>query len=197
MKYLVIFTSILLACCLFCGFMPSETDFEIYENTVRLHVIANSDSEHDQSVKLFVRDRVLEELRVLLEGTEAQEDAVSVIENNLEYLRTVCNETLEALGEESSAELYLKNEKYPTRHYENISLPAGVYRSLQIKIGNAEGKNWWCVLFPTLCTNAAKTEEALIKTGFTSDQIGVLTNADHPKYKLKFKILEFFGENFS
>ena len=197
MKYLVIFTSVVLACCLFCGFMPSESDFEIYENTVRLHVIANSDSEHDQSVKLFVRDRVLEELRILLEDAEEQTDAVAVIEENLEYLRAVCNETLEALGEEPSAELYLKNEKYPTRHYENISLPAGVYRSLQIRIGNAEGKNWWCVLFPTLCTSAAKTEEALVRTGFTSDQIGVLTNGESPKYKLKFKIMEFFGENFS
>ena len=174
-----------------------ETDFEIYENTVRLHVIANSDSEHDQSVKLFVRDRVLSELQILLADTESPTDAVTLIEENLEHLRAVCNETLEALGEDATANLYLKEEKYPTRHYENISLPAGVYQSLQIRIGNADGQNWWCVLFPTLCTSAAKTEAALIKTGFTSDQIGVLTNGDHPKYKLKFKILEFFGENFS
>ena len=197
MKYLVIFTALILACCLCCGFMPSEEDMEIYENTVRLHVIANSDSEHDQSVKLLVRDSVLAELNVLLENAETQEEATAVIEMNLEHLRAVCNETLEALGEETSAELYFKQEKYPTRHYENISLPAGVYQSLQIRLGEADGKNWWCVLFPTLCTSAAKTEEALVKTGFTSDQIGVLTNGDHPKYKLKFKILEFFGENFS
>ena len=102
-----------------------------------------------------------------------------------------------ALGEEMTADLYLKQEKYPTRHYENISLPAGVYQSLQIRIGDADGRNWWCVLFPTLCTSAAKTEAALIKTGFSSDQIGVLMGGENPKYKLKFKILEFFGENFS
>lgn len=197
MKYLVIFTALILACCLFCGFIPSQADFEIYENTVRLHVLANSDSEHDQSVKLFVRDRVLSELQILLENAQTQQDAVAVIEENLEYLRGVCNETLTALGEEPSAQLYLKQEKYPTRHYEQLSLPAGVYQSLQIRIGDAEGRNWWCVLFPTLCTSAAKTEESLIKTGFTSDQIGVLTNGESPKYKLKFKILEFFGENFS
>jgi len=197
MKYLVIFTSVVLACCLFCGFMPSQEDFEIYENTVRLHVIANSDSDHDQSVKLLVRDRVLAELQSLLSETEAQEDAVRVIAENLERLRAVCNETLVALGEEPTAQLYLKQEKYPTRHYESMSLPAGVYESLQIRIGNAEGRNWWCVLFPTLCTGAAKTEEALVKTGFTSGQIGVLTNGESPKYRLKFKILEFFGENFS
>ena len=197
MKYLVMFTALVLACCLCCGFIPSEEDMEIYENTVRLHVIANSDSEHDQSVKLLVRDSVLTELNVLLENADTQEEAAAIIEANLEHLREVCNTTLEALGEEMTAELYFKQEKYPTRHYENISLPAGVYQSLQIRLGDADGKNWWCVLFPTLCTSAAKTEEALVKTGFTSDQIGVLTNGDKPKYKLKFKILEFFGENFS
>ena len=197
MKYLVVFTALILACCLFCGFMPSAEDMEIYENTVRLHVIANSDSERDQSVKLFVRDRVLSELQILLADTVSTEEAVAVIEENLDHLRAVCDETLEALGEEMTAELYLKQEKYPTRHYENISLPAGVYQSLQIRIGDADGKNWWCVLFPTLCTSAAKTEAALIKTGFSSDQIGVLMGGENPKYKLKFKILEFFGENFS
>ena len=197
MKYLVMFTALVLACCLFCGFIPSEEEMDIYENTVRLHVIANSDSEHDQSVKLSVRDSVLCELNVLLAEAQTQEEATEIIECNLDHLRTVCNETLEALGEEPNAELYFKQEKYPTRHYENISLPAGVYQSLQIKLGEADGQNWWCVLFPTLCTSAAKTEEALIKTGFTSDQIGVLTGGDRPKYKMKFKIMEFFGENFS
>ena len=197
MKYLVMFTALVLACCLFCSFIPSEEDMDIYENTVRLHVIANSDSEHDQSVKLLVRDSVLAELSVLLESAQTQEEAVKIIEENLEHLRTVCNETLESLGEELTAELYFKEEKYPTRHYENISLPAGIYQSLQIKLGDADGRNWWCVLFPTLCTSAAKTEEVLIETGFTSDQIGVLTGGESPKYKLKFKILEFFGENFS
>ena len=197
MKYLVIFTALVLACCFLCSFVPTESDFEIYRNTVRLHVLANSDSEHDQSVKLYVRDRVLDELRILLETAESKEDAVAVITENLEYLRLVCNETLEALGEEKTAVLTLSDEKYPTRRYENISLPAGVYQSLQIKIGEAEGQNWWCVLFPTICTSAAKTETALIKTGFTSEQIDILTDGETPKYKIKFKILEFFGENFS
>lgn len=197
MKYLVIFTALILVCCFLCGFVPTESDFEIYRNTVRLHVLAHSDSEHDQSVKLFVRDRVLEELRILLENTENPEDAIAVITENLEYLRDVCNETLAILGEEKTAVLILSEEKYPTRHYENMSLPAGVYQSLQIKIGEAEGQNWWCVLFPTLCTNAAKTESALIKTGFTPEQIDILTDGESPKYKIKFKILEIFGENFS
>lgn len=197
MKYLVLFTALVLACCFLCSFIPTDADFEIYENTVRLHVIAHSDSEKDQRIKLLVRDKILEELQILLENTKNHEEAMTVIAENLEYLRLISNETLAALGEDKTAIVYLKEEKYPTRHYENLSLPAGVYQSLQIKIGAAEGKNWWCVLFPTLCTSAAKTESTLIKTGFTQEQIGVLTNGESPKYKIKFKILEFFGENFS
>ena len=197
MKYLVMFTAMMLSLCFLCSFVPTETDFEIYRNTVRLHVIANSDEEHDQSVKLFVRDRVLEELRILLENAENPQDAVTVISENLEYLRGICNETLEALGEEKTAVLILSEEKYPTRRYENMQLPAGVYQSLQIRIGEADGANWWCVLFPTLCTNAAKTQTALIKTGFTPEQIEILTDGESPKYKIKFKILELFGDYFS
>lgn len=197
MKYLVTFTCLVLACCLFCGFIPTESDRIIYENTVRLHVLANSDSEHDQSVKLTVRDAVLAEMETLLSDAENPEDAVSVISENLDRIREVCNDTLTSLGETYTATVILSEEKYPTRNYETLSLPAGVYESLRIKLGSAEGKNWWCVLYPALCTNVAKTEESLIKTGFSPEQIEILTNGESPKYKIKFKFLEIFGEAFS
>ena len=144
MKYLVMFTALVLALCFLCSFVPTESDFAIYRNTVRLH---------------FVRDRVLEELRILLENAEAPEDAVAVIAENLEYLRLVCDETLAALGEEKKAVLTLSEEKYPTRHYENMQLPAGVYRSLQIKIGDAKGQNWWCVLPKRLQASSLKVPQ--------------------------------------
>ncbi len=197
MKYLVTFTCLVLACCLFCGFIPTKSDRIIYENTVRLHVLANSDSEHDQSVKLTVRDAVLAEMETLLSDAENPEDAVSVISENLDRIREVCNDTLASLGETYTATVILSEEKYPTRNYETMSLPAGVYESLRIKLGSAEGKNWWCVLYPALCTNVAKTEESLIKTGFSPEQIEILTNGESPKYKIKFKFLEIFGEAFS
>lgn len=197
MKYLVTFACLVLACCLFCGFMPTDNDRIIYENTVRLHVLANSDSEHDQNVKLAVRDAVLEEMQTILANAENHEDAVAVITESLDRIRKVCNETLEALGEELTATVILSEESYPTRHYETMSLPAGTYQSLRIQIGAAEGKNWWCVLYPALCTNVAKTEESLIKTGFSPEQIEILTDGESPKYKIKFKFLEIFGEAFS
>ncbi len=197
MKYLVLFTALILVFCLFCGFMPTEADMAIYENTVRLHVLANSDSEHDQSIKLLVRDVVLAELRTLMETAENPDEASRIIAENLDHLRAVCEKTLRDLGEEHAVTLYLSEEKYPTRDYESIRLPAGMYESLRIEIGEAEGKNWWCVLYPALCTDVAKTEASFIKTGFTSEQIEVLTGGESPKYKIKFKILEIFGENFS
>ncbi len=197
MKYLVIFTALILTFCIFCGFMPTEADLAIYENTVRLHVLANSDSEHDQEIKLLVRDAVLTELRALMENAENPEDASAIITEHMDRLRAVCEETLRALGEDHLVTIYLSEEKYPTRDYETIRLPAGMYQSLRIEIGEGAGKNWWCVLYPALCTDVAKTEASFIKTGFTSEQIDVLTGGESPKYKIKFKILEIFGENFS
>ena len=197
MKYLVLFTALILMFCLFCGFMPTADDLAIYEDTVRLHVLANSDSEHDQRVKLIVRDAVLKELQTVMAEAKTPDEAAQIIAKNLDHLREICKETLASLGEEHDVVLYLSKEKYPTRDYGTIRLPAGMYESLRVEIGEAEGQNWWCVLYPALCTDVAKTEASFIKTGFTSEQIDVLTGGNDPKYKIKFKILEIFGENFS
>ena len=197
MKYLMLFTVLILAFCLFCGFMPTGEDMAIYENTVRLHVLANSDSEHDQNVKLLVRDAVLKEIHGYMEHVETLTDAKTVITDNLDRLRAVCEKTLQDLGEDRTVALYLSKEKYPTRDYGTLRLPAGIYESLRVVIGEAKGQNWWCVLYPSLCTDVAKTEASFIKTGFTSEQIDVLTGGENPKYKIKFKILEILGENFS
>ncbi len=197
MKYLVLFTAAVLCLCMFCSFMPTPQDFEIYENTVRLHVLANSDSDHDQKVKLLVRDAVLCEMECLLANAESYENANTILAENLEHLRAVCNETLASLGESARATIMLSKENYPTRHYEAMSLPAGTYQSLQIYIGEAKGQNFWCVLYPTLCVSPAKAEAELIKTGFSADQIEIITGGESPKYKIKFKILEFFGEAFA
>ncbi len=197
MKYLVMITSLILALCLFCGFMPSASDMEVYDKTVRLHVLANSDSTHDQSVKLKVRDAVLDELRALMENARDAEDAASVLAENLDGIREICEVTLSELGEELAVAVCLSEEKYPTRTYETISLPAGNYMSLRIELGEAVGQNWWCVLYPALCTDVAKTEASFIRTGFTSEQIEVLTGGESPRYKIKFKLLELLGESFS
>ncbi len=197
MKYIALFSALLLILTLFCGFMPTEDDRMIYENTVRLHVLAASDEAHDQEVKLIVRDAVLLAVREWMQDAKSPEEASALLGEHLDEIRHIAEDTLDALQEDKSVTVYLSEEKYPTRDYGTMRLPAGVYQSLRIEIGEGKGQNWWCVLYPSLCTDVAKTEAALIKTGFTSEQIGVICGGESPKYKIKFKILEIFGEHFS
>jgi stage II sporulation protein R len=192
MKGLTIFTSLVLIVCALCSFLPVGNEAEIYDKTVRLHVIANSDTEHDQSIKLYVRDAVLSEVAALTENAASAEEAEAAINASLGYIRDKAKAALEEIGDHSAVNVTLSEEYYPTREYEGFRLPAGRYTSLRILIGEAEGQNWWCVLYPELCTRSAKAEETLIKTGFSKDQIDILTGGEKPQYRLKFKILEFF-----
>ena len=178
MRYLVIFTSLVLAVCLLCSFMPTKNDMKIYDDIVRLHIIAASDSEEDQRLKEGVRDAVLPEL--FLSAT-------------LDAVRETAENYLLSNGCEYPVSVTVSREVYPERTFKNITLPAGEYTSLRIMIGEAVGRNWWGVLFPQLCTGAASAEKELKKTGFTSDQIKILTESESPKYKIKFKILEIFS----
>lgn len=197
MKGLTVFTSLVLIICALCSFMPLADEAEIYDNTVRLHVIANSDSEHDQSVKLSVRDAVLEKITAITQDCTSVEEAEAAITENIGVICDVAQNALFELGEDKEVSVTLSEEYYPTRDYEDFSLPAGNYTSLRVMIGEAEGHNWWCVLYPELCTNTAKTGETLVQTGFSKDQIDILTGGEEPKYRLKFKILEIFEKSFS
>lgn len=196
MKGLTVFTTLVLVVCALCSFMPLADEAEIYDNTVRLHVIANSDSEHDQSVKLCVRDAVLDTITDITSGCTNADEAEKAIAENISLICDIAKNTLESLGEQSNVSVTLSEEYYPTRDYEGFSLPAGTYSSLRIMIGEAAGQNWWCVLYPELCTNTAKTGETLVQTGFSKEQIDILTGGDEPKYRLKFKILEIFEKSF-
>ncbi len=196
MKGLTIFTCLVLIVCALCSFLPISDEAQIYENTIRLHVIANSDSERDQSVKLSVRDAVLCEIAALTDGAEDVYEAQRIMEANLDVIQKIAEEHLASIGEDASVKVTLSEEYYPTREYEDFRLPAGTYTSLRIMLGEAQGKNWWCVLYPELCTGGAKTEETLIQTGFSKEQIDILTGGEQPKYRLKFKILEIFQQGF-
>ena len=196
MKGFTLFTSLVLIVCVLCSFMPLSDEAEIYDNTVRLHVLANSDSEHDQNIKLCVRDEVLSCITEITEGAQNAEEASELIAENIQIICGAAKDSLSALGEDKEVSVTLSNEYYPTREYEDVRLPAGSYTSLRVMIGEAQGQNWWCVLYPELCTGAAKVGETLVKTGFSKDQIDILTGGEEPKYRLKFKILEIFEKSF-
>ncbi len=153
----------------------------IYDNTVRLHILANSDSEYDQEVKLAVRDAIIQNSVYL--------DAITDI-NELETEMIRIAQTVE--GVESVRAEYGK-EYYETREYDGVMFPAGTYTSLRLIIGSGEGQNWWCVLFPPLCLSAATAQDALEDTGMSEDEANVFTKTDKVQYKFRFKILEWIG----
>ena len=174
--------------------LPVHSESLIYDKVLRLHVIANSDSEEDQTLKLFVRDAILEKTNVLLSQTTSREDARLIIEENLTELQKIAKSTVKENGYSYPVSIEFGEEEYPTRTYESCAFPAGEYLSLKIKIGSAQGKNWWCVLFPPLCLSAASGKDAYTSVGLTDSQYQIITDTNKPKYKLRFKILESFSE---
>ena len=194
MKKTVIFTTLILILAALLPILPTAEDAQIYERTLRLHVIANSDSKADQEVKLLVRDAVLELLKDDLEQAQSREDAAAMAEANREAILSCARRILTEQGYEGEVSLQLCEEYYPRKEYGEVCLPAGRYLSLQIKLGESKGQNWWCVLFPTLCTSSAKPREELVDAGFTLGQIRLITDSDSPRYKIKFRLLELFNK---
>ena len=177
---------------------PRSTDYELYDKIIRLHVLANSNSKEDQELKLKVRDGMLDTVASLTEGCTSKSEAEAVLKASTELLKENAEATLRENGSSYSVTVTVGQEKYPEREYEGLRLPSGEYCSLRVMIGEAEGRNWWCVLFPPLCVGSASSvKEELVSVGFTPDQIRVLTDTDSPKYRIRFKILDIIGSIFS
>lgn len=156
---------------------------------IRLHVIAQSDTEEDQQLKLRVRDKTLMWLSPLLDKAENVQDAKEIIKEQLPYLEVAAQREIDKTGLSYGASAVIENERYPTREYEDFALPAGDYVSLKITLGEGEGKNWWCVVFPPLCMAAVSEQEAFSEL---SEESAELISAQNGEYVLKFRIVEFF-----
>ena len=185
MKKLLLPTVTVLLCALIIAVFPTEADAAIYRDTVRLHIIANSDSEEDQNLKLAVRDGILEKYGTLLSANENAKAAAANISALLVQIEECAKGIVSELGFDYGVKAILTEEYYETRDYGDFSLPAGKYASLQITIGNAEGKNWWCVMYPPMCLGASVEDSS----GYTKTEVGLIGG----KYKVKFKILELIS----
>ncbi len=162
---------------------------------IRLHVLAHSDEEDEQQLKLKVRDAILAKMTEMTKGITDPEEALDVVEKNLEALSVVGQYVVLTNGYDHNVSAEIGREVYPEREYDGFKLPAGEYYSLKVKIGSAEGQNWWCVLFPPLCTAAAEErDEVFVATGFSGEQYRTVTETGRAKYKIKFKILEIIEE---
>lgn len=184
----------LLGVTVWAGFELASDASAIYDGTIRLHILASSDSQEDQALKLTVRDALLNHVADLTANALDKESGEAILAAHLDELKIVAEEALLNAGCDDSVEVTLTTEYYPTREYDGLRLPAGEYTSLQVKIGAAEGKNWWCVLFPPVCTSSAKAEEAMAETGFSKNQIRLLTEEEDPQYTLRFRIVEEFAK---
>ena len=178
---------------LLTGAWAANTQRDLADRVVRLHVLANSDSAADQALKLRVRDRILEETTALLEQSADRGEAEERLREALPALKAAAEEALRASGSGDAVSVELEETSFPTKEYDGFSLPAGRYLALRVVIGAGEGRNWWCVVFPPLCTAAASdVPEAALAAGLTEDQVSLMTEEDG--YELKFKVVEWWEE---
>ena len=191
---MMILACVLVLCVAICNILPIHGEEKIYESVVRLHVLANSDSDEDQALKLKVRDAILAYVSPRVIDSKSREDAIKILQGELASIEDIAKSVVLEQGYEYKVQVTLTLEDYPTRNYESLSFPSGEYVSLRVLIGEAEGQNWWCVLFPPLCLSAASdkvsNEEAFIAVGLNSDQYKIITESEDATYYLRFKILE-------
>ena len=189
-KAAIFFGIAILLCFSFLPFWSAEN---LYSSVIRIHVLANSDSETDQGQKLMVRDALLEYAANNLKEYDSLEEAKAALETKLPDLKKTAERVLRREGCNDDVSVEFHEEYYSTRHYDGFSLPAGNYLSLQVKIGKAEGKNWWCVLFPPLClSSSVATEDALINAVMDEDNAKTVT-CDGTEYKIRFRVLDWWS----
>lgn len=157
------------------------------EDVFRLHILANSDSEADQALKLHVRDKVLRAAEQLYEQASSKEEAEKLTAANLQAIADVAAEEIKARGYSYPVKAELVNMYFTTRHYERYTLPSGNYDALRLTIGEGKGHNWWCVMFPSLCVSSQPDDRA--KQALSGSEYNVVKNE---KYVYKFFIVELF-----
>ena len=157
---------------------------------LRLHILANSDSEADQALKLEVRDRILKESAGLLDGVQTLEEAESRVKEAIPALTKAAQDEVKKQGYAYPVTMGLAQVPFNTRVYGDVTLPAGTYQALQVKIGEAEGHNWWCVLFPSLCLPAAE-DPAELEDVLTDGELEIVQGDG---YEVRFMVLEWLEE---
>ena len=177
---------------------------DLQKNVFRLHVIANSDSEDDQKLKLKVRDNVIKYMNTLCSKTTSKEEAIEIANAHLNEFKKIALNTIKENGYNYGVDISIDNVFFPTKTYGDISLPEGYYDALRIKIGKAEGKNWWCVMFPPLCfvdvTSGIVPDDSkeLLKENLSQEEYDLICNGNsedlnNSDITFKFKIVELLN----
>ena len=188
----------ILCTCLILGFLVVcvgvAADKQVLkDHLIRLHVVGASDSVEDQNIKLLVRDKIVEKLSEVMSQLPDKEAAREYLNGKLEEIRQLADSVLAQAGVTDRCKVTFDWESFPMRQYDTFSLPAGVYESLRVTIGEAEGKNWWCVVFPSLCLPATSQgfADTAAGAGFSDTLTDTLTQKE--EYRVRFFLLDCLG----
>lgn len=199
-KYAFILIILLCLYISICAFSyVNAVSSSLKDSVFRLHVLANSDSHEDQNLKYKVRDSLIEYMNSLCENVTSKEEAISIAEENKDNFYEIAKNVISENGYDYDVSIEIGNFSFPTKNYGDISLPSGYYDALRVKIGKAEGQNWWCVMFPPLCfvnvSSGIVPEESKnnLKENLSDEEFSIVSNEDTAQIKFKFKLIEFLN----
>ena len=173
----------------------------ISESIIRFHVRANSDSQEDQEVKLKVKEAVVDYIRPALSESDSLSESRAILESESDNIRNVAIKALRDNGFMEDVSVYFEKSYFPVKSYGDVTFPAGYYEAFRVDRGEAEGKNWWCVLYPPLCfvdiTSGVVPEDSKenLENSLSEEEFALISNQSNSQIQFKFKLLEFLGNN--
>lgn len=174
---------------------------DLSETVFRLHVIANSDSTEDQNLKYKVRDNIINYMKDLCMNCSSKQDVIECVQNNINKFQNLAQQTVYDNGYNYPVNVKIGNFKFPTKTYGDISFPSGEYDALRIEIGSAKGKNWWCMLYPSLCFVDASSgivpddSKETLQSSLSNEEYLLVSDSENKIINFKFKLVEFFNNN--
>ncbi len=179
----------------------SATSSDISDSVFRLHVIANSDSTEDQNLKYKVRDNLLKYMNTICRNCSSKQEAIEKVYEYQDEFKQIALNTIKDEGYSYNVNIEIGNFKFPTKHYGDISLPAGFYDALKVEIGEAKGQNWWCVMFPSLCfvdiSSGVVPDDSKqdLQNTLSDEEYSLISDTSNYGIQFKFKLLEFFANS--
>lgn len=200
-RFILVSALLILYVCISAVSYTHAVTTDIADSVFRLHVIANSDSAEDQNLKYIVRDKVIEYMSSISQNASSKEDVIEIAKANLDKIQAIASQTIRENGYTYSVNVEVGNFSFPSKRYGDITLPPGYYDALRIKIGEAEGQNWWCVMFPPLCfvdvTSGVVPDKSkeIMKENLSKEEFDLISKNSN-EVKVKFKIVEVL-QNFT
>lgn len=186
---LAVFLGFILTVCFSSSLIKFSNSVEdIKSNVFRLHILANSDTPEDQQLKLLVRDEILKYSDVLFDDLSLEE-SIDAAQNSLDTIEQIARQVIYDNGYSYDVSCKIAPTQFSDRDYGDFTMPAGEYTALCVYIGEGEGQNWWCVMYPPLCVGTAQEK---VEDYFCEEQTDILQN--HEKYEIKFKCVEIFTD---